>query len=159
MSLHSIETLFTASIIVDTIMGYLLLFNKNGGKSVRQWYKELTIGAYVMDIASIIIGTYLATLLSTDFYMQLFYTAIIGLIHDISFFIFLNNINTKSSKVLEIFKNYGNENGKIILVIDALMLISTLFVSNYLLNNFLNANIIFLGVLSSYIGLLMIYSF
>jgi hypothetical protein len=159
MSLHSIETLFTASIIVDTIMGYLLLFNKNGGKSVRQWYKELTIGAYVMDIASIIIGTYLATLLSTDFYMQLFYVVIIGLIHDISFFTFLINVNTKSSKVLEIFKNYGNENGKIILVIDALMLISTLFVSNYLLNNFLNANIIFLGVLSSYIGLLMIYSF
>jgi hypothetical protein len=159
MSLHSIETLFTASIIVDTIMGYLLLFNKNGEKSVRQWYKELTIGAYVMDIASIIIGTYLATLLSTNFYMQLFYVVIIGLIHDISFFTFLINVNTKNSKVLEILKNYGNENGKIILVIDALMLISTLLVSNYLLNNFLNANIIFLGVLSSYIGLLMIYSF
>jgi hypothetical protein len=156
---HSIETLFTASIIVDTIIGYLLLFNKNGGKSIRQWYKKFTIGAYVMDIASLIIGTYLATLLSTDFYMQLFYVVIIGLIHDISFFTFLNNVNTKSSKVLEIFKNYAKENGKIILVIDALMLISTLLVSNYLLNNFLNANIIFLGVLSSYIGLLMIYSF
>ena len=159
MNHHSIKTLFTASIIIDTIMGYLLLFNKNGGKSVRQWYKELTIGAYVMDITSLIIGTYLAILLSTDFYMQLFYVVIIGLIHDISFFIFLNNVNTKSSKVLKIFKNYGNENGKIILVIDALMLISTLLVSNYLLNNFLNDNIIFLGVLSSYIGLLMVYSF
>jgi hypothetical protein len=156
---HSIETLFTASIIIDTIMGYLLLFNKNGGKSVRQWYKELTIGAYIMDIASIIIGTYLATLLSTDFYMQLFYVVIIGLIHDISFFTFLNNVNTKSSKVLEIFKNYAKENGKIILVIDALMLISTLLISNYLFNNFLKDNIIFLGVLSSYIGLLMVYSF
>jgi hypothetical protein len=105
--MHSIETLFTASIIVDTIIGYLLLFNKNGGKSVRQWYKELTIGAYVMDITSIIIGTYLATLLSSDFYMQLFYVVIIGLIHDISFFTFLINVNTKSSKVLEICKNYG----------------------------------------------------
>ncbi len=156
---HSIETLFTASIIVDTIIGYLLLFNKNGGKSIRQWYKKFTIGAYVMDIASLIIGTYLATLLSTDFYMQLFYVVIIGLIHDISFFAFLNNVNTKSSKVLEIFKNYAKENGKIILVVDALMLIFTLLVSNYLSNNFLNANIIFLGVLSSYIGLLMIYSF
>lgn len=156
---HSIETLITASIIVDTIMGYLLLFNKNGGKSIRQWYKEFTIGAYIMDIVSIIIGTYLATLISTDFYMQLFYVVIIGLIHDISFFTFLNNVNTKSSKVLDIFKNYAKENGKIILVIDALMLILTLLVSNYLLNNFSNDNIIFLGVLSSYIGLLMVYSF
>jgi hypothetical protein len=156
---HSIETLITASIIVDTIMSYLLLFNKNGGKSIRQWYKEFTIGAYIMDIVSIIIGTYLATLISTDFYMQLFYVVIIGLIHDISFFTFLNNVNTKSSKVLDIFKNYAKENGKIILVIDALMLILTLLVSNYLLNNFSNDNIIFLGVLSSYIGLLMVYSF
>lgn len=32
MSNHTIETLFTASIIVDTIGGYLLLFNKNSGK-------------------------------------------------------------------------------------------------------------------------------
>lgn len=112
-----------------------------------------------MDIASLIIGTYLATLLSTDFYMQLFYVIIIGLIHDISFFIFLNNVNTKSSKILEFFKNYAKEYEKKILVVDAIMLISTLLVSNFLLNNFLNANIIFLGVLSSYIGLLMIYSF
>ena len=87
---HSIETLITASIIVDTIMSYLLLFNKNGGKSIRQWYKEFTIGAYIMDIVSIIIGTYLATLISTDFYMQLFYVVIIGLIHDISFFTFFS---------------------------------------------------------------------
>ena len=112
-----------------------------------------------MDIASIIIGTYLATLSSTDFYMQLFYIVIIGLIHDISFFTFLNNVNNKSSKVLEFFKNYAKEYGKTILVVEALMLISTLLVSNYLSNNFLNNNIIFLGVLSSYIGLLMVYSF
>lgn len=159
MSNHTIETLITASIIVDTIGGYILLFNKNSGKTIRQWYNEFTIGAYVMDIASLIIGTYLATLLSTNFYMQLFYVVIIGLIHDISFFIFLNNVNTKSSKILTFFKNYAKEYEKKILLVDALMLISTLLVSNFLLNNFLNANIIFLGVLSSYIGLLMIYSF
>ena len=156
---HSIETLAIAAIIVDTIVCCLLLFNKKRGKTIKQWYNEFTIGAYVMDIASLIIGTYLATLLSTDFYMQLFYVVIIGLIHDISFFTFLNNVNTKSSKILEFFKNYGKEYGKIILVVDALMLIFTLLVSNYLLNNFLNANIIFLGVLSSYIGLLIVYSF
>ena len=159
MTNHSIETLIVAAIIVDTIVCYLLLFNKKSGKSIRQWYKEFTIGAYVMDITSLIIGTYLATLLSTDFYMQLFYVVIIGLIHDVSFFTFLNNVNNKSSKVLEFFKNYAKEYGKQILVVDALMLISTLLVSNYLLNNFSNDNIIFLGVLSSYIGLLMVYSF
>jgi len=159
MNNHSVITLVVAAIIVDTIVGYLLLCNNNGGKSVRQWYNEFTIGAYVMDIASLIIGTYLATLLSVHFYMQLFYVVIIGLIHDISFFTFFNNVNTKSSKILEFYKNYAKEYGKQILVVDALMLVSTLLVSNYLLNHFSNDNIIFFGVLSSYIGLLIVYSF
>ena len=50
MNYHSIITLIVASIIVDTIMGYYLLFNKNSGKTIRQWYSQFTIIAYVMDI-------------------------------------------------------------------------------------------------------------
>ena len=112
-----------------------------------------------MDITSLTFGTYIATLLTPNFYMQLVYVVIIGLIHDTSFAIFLNSVNTKSSKVLEFFKSYAKENGKKILLVDALMLVSTLFVSNYLVNTFSNANIIFLGVLTFYFGLLMVYSF
>jgi hypothetical protein len=159
MNNHSVITLAVAAIIVDTVGCYLLFFNKNSGKTIRQWYNEFTIGAYVMDIASLIIGSYLATLLSVHFYMQLFYVVIIGLIHDISFFTFFNNVNTNSSKILEFYKNYAKEYGKQILVIDALMLVSTLLVSNYLLNHFSNANILFLGIVSFYLGLLIIYSF
>jgi hypothetical protein len=91
--------------------------------------------------------------------MQLLYVVIIGLVHDISFALFLNNVNTKTSKVLEFFKNYAKEYGKKILVVDALMLVSTLLVSNFLLNTFSNVSIIFLGVLTFYIGLLIVYSF
>jgi uncharacterized protein YacL len=156
---HSITTLIVASIIVDTIMGYYLLFNKNSGKTIRQWYSQFSIGAYVMDIASLIIGTFIATLLTSSYYLQLLYVVIIGLIHDISFALFLNSVNTKSSKILEFFKSYAKEYGKLILLVDALMLVSTLIVSNYLLNNFSNNNILFLGIMSSYVGLLMVYSF
>lgn len=156
---HSITTLIVASIIVDTIMGYYLLFNKKSGKTIRQWYSQFTIGAYVMDIASLIIGTFIATLLTSSYYLQLLYVVLIGLIHDISFALFLNSVNTKSSKILEFFKDYAKEYGKKILLVDALMLVSTMLVSNYLLNTFSNANIIFLGVLTFYFGLLMVYSF
>ena len=158
MNYHTIVTLAVAAIIVDTIGGYILLLTKSG-KTIRQWYSEFTIGAYSMDIASLTIGTYLATLLTPNFYMQLVYVVIIGLIHDTSFALFLNSVNTKSSKILEFFKDYAKEYGKKILLVDAAMLISTLFVSNYLLNNFSNVNTIFLGVLTFYFGLLMIYSF
>ena len=159
MNNHSITTLIASAILVEHFVLCLLYFNKNSGKTIRQWYNQFTIGAYAMDVTSAIIGAFLATLLTSSYYLQLLFVVIIGLIHDISFGLFLNSVNTKSSKVLEFFKNYAKEYGKKILVVDALMLLSTLLVSNYLLNNFSNDNIIFLGVLSSYIGLLMVYSF
>ena len=112
-----------------------------------------------MDITSLIIGTLLATLLTANYYLQFVYVIIIGLIHDTSFGLFLNSVNTKTSKILEFYKDYAKEYGKKILLVDALMLISTLFVSNVLLKTFSNNVIIFLGVLFSYIGLLFVYSF
>ena len=158
MNYHTIVTLAVAAIIVDTVVGYILLLTKSG-KTIRQWYNQFTIGAYAMDITSLIIGTYIATLLTPNFYLQLVYVVIIGLIHDTSFALFLNSVNTKSSKILEFFKDYAKEYGKKILLVDALMLVSTLLLSKFLYNTFSNANIIFLGVLTFYFGLLMVYSF
>jgi hypothetical protein len=60
---------------------------------------------------------------------------------------------------MEFFKKYAKEYGKKILFVDALILVSTLLVSNFLLNYLSNANIAFLGVLFLYIGLLFVYSF
>jgi hypothetical protein len=159
MNYHSITTLIIAGIIVENIVLYMLFFNKNSGKTIRQYYREFTIGAYSMDITSAIIGSYLAILLAPNFYMQLVYVVIIGLIHDTSFGLFLNSINTKSSKILQFFKDYAKEYGKKILIVDALILLSTLFVSNFLYKTFSNTIIIFLGILFTYIGLLFVYSF
>jgi len=159
MSYHNILTLVIGAIIVESIGLILIYFSALTRRTIRQWYNEFTVGAYTMDITSILIGTYLATLFTPNFYLQLVYVVIIGLIHDMSFGVFLNSINTKSSKVLEFFKKYAKEYGKQILFVDALMLISTLIVSNFLLNYLSNANIAFLGVLFSYVSLLFIYSF
>ena len=159
MNYHTIVTLAVGAIIVDTIVGYIILFNKKRGKTITQWYSQFTIGAYVMDITSLIIGTLLATLLTANYYLQFVYVIIIGLIHDTSFGLFLNSINTKTSKILEFYKDYAKEYGKKILLVDALMLMSTLFVSNVLLKTFSNSVIIFLGLAFSYIGLLFVYSF
>jgi hypothetical protein len=159
MNNHSITTLIVAAILVENVVLFLLYFNKNSGKTIRQWYNQFTIGAYVMDITSAIIGAFLATLLTSSYYLQLLFVVLIGLIHDISFGLFLNSVNTKSSKVLEFFKSYAKEYGKKILFVDALILLSTLIVSNYLLKNLSNNNIIFLGITFLYFGLLMVYSF
>ena len=147
------------AIIIEHLTLILIYFTALTRRTIRQWYNEFTIGAYTMDIATIMIGSYLATLLTPNFYLQLLCVAIIGLVHDTSFSFFINSINTKSSKVLEFLKKYAKEYGAKILVVDALMLMTTLIVSNILINYFSSANIAFLGVLFSYISLLFVYSF
>ena len=159
MNNHTILTLAVGAIIVESIGLILIYFTALTRKTIRQWYNEFTLGAYTMDITSVLIGTYLATLFSPNFYLQLLCVAIIGLVHDTSFGVFLNSINTKSSRVLEFFKKYAKEYGKKILFVDALILVSTLLVSNFLLNNFSLNNIYFMGIVFIYIGLLLVYSF
>ena len=158
MKNHSILTLTVSAIIVDTIIGYYLLITKRGGKYIKEWYKLFTIGAYIMDILSIVIGTYIATLLSNDLYKQLAIVILVGLIHDLSFGYFVSNYGIKS-KILNLFNNYAKELGVTILIVDAFMLVSTLILSYILNNNLSYNNISFLGILTFYIGLLMIYSF
>ncbi len=159
MNNHSITTLIVAALIVENFVLLSLYFNKNSGKTIRQWYSQFTIGAYIMDVMSAIIGAFLATLLTSNYYMQFVLVVIIGLIHDISFGLFLNSINTKNSKILDFFKNYAKEYGKKILFVDALILVSTLAISNNLLKKFSYNIIVFFGFLFSYFSLLLVYSF
>jgi hypothetical protein len=159
MNNHNILTLAVGAIIVESVVLILIYFTALTRKTIRQWYNEFTLGAYTMDITSVLIGAYLATLLTPNLYLQLLCVVIIGLVHDTSFGFFINSINTKSSKVLELFKKYAKEYGAKILVVDALILVSTLLVSNLLLNNFSGPNITFLGVLFLYVSLLFVYSF
>jgi hypothetical protein len=158
MKNHNILSLTLSAIVVDTIVGYYLLLSTRGGTYIKEWYKQFNIGAYVMDILSIIIGTYSATLFSNNIYSQIVATVIVGLIHDISFGIFVNKIQTQS-KILTLFKNYANELGSTILIVDALMLISTLLFSVYFKTTLTNNSMTFLSVIVFYLGLLMIYSF
>lgn len=158
MKSHSLLSLVFSAILVDTIIGYYLLLSNRGGTYIKEWYKKFTIGAYIMDILSIIIGTYLATLTSNNIYYQIIAVTIIGLIHDTTFGFFVNKIQTES-KIINLFKNYANELGPIILIVDAFMLVSTLLLSNYFYKLLPNILIIFLSIIATYIGLFMIYSF
>ena len=158
MSNLSLTTLTVSAIIVDTVIGYYLLISKRGGRYIKEWYKTFTIGAYTMDVLSIVIGTYIATSLTNDVYKQLLFVIIVGLIHDISFGVFLSKTNVKST-VLDLFRNYANELGTTILIVDAFMLVSTILLAHFLKSNLSITNISYLGIVTLYIGLLMIYSF
>ncbi len=111
-----------------------------------------------MDVLSIVVGTFLATKISSDIYYQILTVVIIGLIHDTTFGYFINKIQS-DSKIVNLFKNYANENGSNILIVDAIMLVATLIFSNYFYKLFPTIIISFLSIITTYIGLFMIYSF
>jgi len=158
MKNHDILSLTLSAIVIDTIIGYYLLLSNRGGVYIREWYNKFNIGAYIMDILSIIIGTYLSTKFSDTIFMQIVSVVIIGLVHDITFGYFVNKIKA-DSKILTLFKNYANELGTTILLVDAFMLVSTLIFSNYFFKFLCVNTTIFLGAVFFYIGLFMIYSF
>jgi len=158
MKSHSLISLVFSAILVDTLIGYYLLLSNRGGKYIREWYNQFTIGAYIMDVLSIVIGTFLATKISSGIYYQILTVVIIGLIHDITFGYFVNKIQSES-KIINLFKNYANENGVNILIVDAIMLVATLLFSNYFYKLTSNIIISFLSIITTYIGLFMIYSF
>jgi hypothetical protein len=158
MKSHSLLSLVFSAILVDTLIGYYLLLSNRGGEYIKEWYKQFTVGAYVMDVLSIVIGTFLATLASSNIYYQTFAVVIIGLIHDITFGYLINKIKTES-KIVNLFKNYADENGVNILIVDAFMLIGTLLLSNYFYKSLPNILITFLSIITTYVGLFMIYSF
>jgi hypothetical protein len=83
---------------------------------------------------------------------------IIGLIHDTAFGYFINKIQSES-KIINLFKNYANENGINILIVDVIMLVATLIFSNYFYKLYPSVIISFLSIITTYIGLFMIYSF
>jgi len=158
MKNHTILSLALSAIIVDTIIGYYLLLFNSGGVYIKEWYNKFNIGAYIMDILSIIIGTYLSTMISDNILVQIISVVIIGLVHDISFGCFVNKVETES-KILTLFKNYANELGTNILIVDAFMLVSTLILSHFFSKVLCFSTSIILSITVFYIGLFMIYSF
>ena len=158
MTTINIIELIVSAIIVDTVIGYYLLITNKGGRYIKEWYKMFTIGAYSMDILSIVFATYISVLLTDNIYKQLLLVICIGLVHDITFGYFVKNSKTKS-KIINLFKNYANELGITILIVDSLMLISTLLLA-YFMKKYLERDVILLiGIIVFYIGLLMVYSF
>tara|TARA_B100001287_G_C22484051_1_gene435762 strand:- start:241 stop:714 length:474 start_codon:yes stop_codon:yes gene_type:complete len=154
----SIIDIVVAAILVNTFVEFIILTFKRGGKYIREWYKNFKIGAYFMDIISAIIAVFLSTILTKNIKYQILLVIIIGLLHDSIFGYFVKNSGIKTG-VINLFKNYANEVGVTILIVDAIMLVATLLFT-YILRYYLNREVtILIGFIVFYIGLLIIYSF
>lgn len=119
------------------------------GTSLDQWYSQFGIVAVISDCLVIVIGILIAKMFFPSF--PLLPTAIaVQLIHDILFYVLvIVPIPRGHNSMIDLFKDYANENGLGILLADSLMMGSTVLIGQYLSR--LNVNIVqFTGLVGLY---------
>jgi len=156
--------ILNGAIITDLIVIYLLLSKTIHTKTLTTWYRKFHIGAFIADVLSIVIGVIIGRFIYTYFKWKwsillfLLLVVFVQLIHDLLFYQFFSNLPRGYSNVLDVFADYANENGVLILLADASMMISTVMLSSLLFSNIsFNWNIVLLIVLI-YIVPYFIYS-
>jgi hypothetical protein len=155
--------IITAAIITDLIVIGRLIFGKIKSTTLKTWYHKYNISGVLADVLSIVIGVILARFIYpfifTKYYLLLFIglAVLIQICHDLLFTYFFQHVPRGRSQILDTFKDYANQMGPIILVADALMIISTILISTFLSTLSLNTNIIVL-IVSLYIVPYFLYS-
>lgn len=105
------------------------------GKSLNKWYDQFGIVAVASDCLIIVLGVLLAKILfpsATGWNLVLF-AVMIQLVHDVLFYFFVvKPLPTGTNKMIDLFKEYGNENGWKILAYDSFMIASTVLLADVL---------------------------
>ena len=146
--------ILNAAIITDLFVIYLLLSKRIHTNTLKMWYVKFRFGAFIADVLSIVIGIIIARFIYSFFKWKwsiglfLVVVVIVQLTHDVSFYKYFSYVKKGYSEVLDVFSAYAKENGTIILIADASMMISTVLLSSYLLSNLsFNWNVIILIIL------------
>jgi hypothetical protein len=102
------------------------------GNSLDKWYSQFGIVAVISDCLVIVIGILIAKMFFPSF--PLLPTAVaIQIIHDMLFYLFvILPIPRGHNSMIDLFKDYANENGWGILVADSIMIGSTVLIGDYL---------------------------
>jgi uncharacterized protein YacL len=119
-------------------------------KSLDKWYKEIGICAVLADVLSASIGVIIATFFYSFFFQQfnVVYLAILSVVvqltHDTLFAMFFQSVPRGKSHIIDIFQDYGKEVGVTILLADAMIMVSTVFLGSLFASMDTNTNIIVL---------------
>lgn len=158
MSSPDVTQLLASALLVDTATAGFLYTTGYGGSAVREWYRTLRGGAYGMDVLSLVIGAYVALRIAPDhLWTQLALVVAVQMTHDVAFGAFVQSGASKGP-LMSLFGRYAGEMGGHILWADAVMMVSTVLAYRVLSGLSVN-DAAFVGALSAYVGLLVVYSF
>ena len=150
-------------VITDLIVIFLLLNKFIRSTVLKTWYNDFSLGAVIADVLIIVIGIIIARFLYPYIFNTYSLFKFIGLavciqiIHYILFYMFVSSVPRGASKIIDVFKDYGKENGFKAILSDSAMIISSILIASYLKSKTLNMNIIVL-IVSIYLVPYFIYS-
>lgn len=154
--------LLVGALVVDTATLLLLLTTGWGGTMVREWYRQLRTGAYLMDVLSLVVGTSLAVRLvgeQAPLWQQLAAAVGVQLVHDLAFGALLRTRWGERGLVMRLFRRYADEMGWNVLWADALMMVATVVVAHVLARRSVSvADATLIGASAAYVGMLLVYS-
>jgi uncharacterized protein YacL len=105
------------------------------GKSLDKWYAQFGIVAVLSDCLIILLGILIAQFLVPKASLEflIFVAVCVQLIHDYLFYIFvIKPLPKGQNSMIDLFKEYAEENSWKILVADSLMISATIFGASYL---------------------------
>ena len=141
-------SILNGALIVDAFVILRVVLKQIKSKSLTEWYKKYGICSVIMDVLSIVIGILIATFIypflftSYSLVYFLILAVVVQILHDLLFTVLFNLIPRGKSQIMDTFKDYGKEFGAIILVADALMIIFTIIIANFLSLQSFNTNMI-----------------
>lgn len=127
-------SLITAVVWVDFITITLSRF-RNLGKSLDKWYEQFGIMAILSDCLIILLGILIAQWLFPrgDLMTIVVASVVIQIVHDVLFYLFIiQPIPQGHNRMIDLFKEYANENGLKIILADSIMIGSTVVLASYI---------------------------
>jgi hypothetical protein len=125
-------------LIIDVFVLFLVRYFGVGGRSLNKWYDKYGLMAVIADIFIILIGFMIAQYIYTIFikpkygwniYLFLILLVFIQVIHDILLYLLIILPFRKGHNgIIDIYKEYANENSYKVIVGDACLMLGSAFV-------------------------------
>ena len=149
--------LFNAVLITDLFVIFLLNTRVIKSQVLKKWYSQFNLSAVIADVLIILIGLIITRAIyyyifnSFSIIKFIILAVIIQITHDILFYGLFSSLPRGFNKMIDTFKDYGNEVSYKAILADSGMMIMSCLIAYYLVNKSTNTNII---VLISFLYLL-----
>jgi len=131
--------IFFGILTIDVIVLFLARYYKVGGKYLNVWYDQFNVLAVLADVMIIFIGFIIARYIYTVLFFEKFewspiyfmiLLVVVQLLHDIIFYYgVIRNIPKGHNEMMDVFINYAEDLGGIILGADAMLMVTSALVA------------------------------